>query len=463
MQRLALFLWLTLSAVAGNGAPRVSPHEALADYVAKADASYAWHVVARYSPPGADVVVLRLVSQTWKGIVWKHQLYVIKPRNVAADTRQGLFVVSGGRWRESYEAEPPAALPDDAKVFIEMAHRLGSVVAVLSQVPFQPMFDLREDDLIAYTFDRYLATGDTEWPLLLPMVKSVSRGMDATQAFMQQEWHAAPQRFTVLGGSKRGWTTWLAGAVEPRAAALVPAVIDALNFAEHMPYQSTVWGAPSPALEPYTKRNLVQVLGSRQGRDLREIVDPWTYRKQLTQPKLIVVATNDPYFPVDALNLYWKGLPPPKYILYVPNQGHGLDDLGRVIATLAAVHRSSADGAALPQMHWEFQIHDHALRLCMRASPLPSDVVAWHARSPNAGFVEATFEPQPVTATDGTFVYELQWPTTGYGALFAEAAFGEGAARYTLSTNLRVTDSTGRAPSPLTAIPGERGVCPRGR
>src|SRR5690606_17157166 len=218
---------------------------------------------------------------------WKHQLFLIKPDAAPTTVRQGLFVIGGGRWRDSNETTPATELPERAELFVQMAHRLGTVVAVLAQVPFQPLFGLREDELIGHTFEQYLASGDVEWPLLLPMVKSVVRGMDAAQAFAAAEWDTALERFTVIGGSKRGWTTWLAGAVEPRAAALVPVVIDVLNFAEHMPYQSTVWGAPSPALSPYTRRNLHEVLGGERGEALRRIVDPWTYRERFLQPKLI--------------------------------------------------------------------------------------------------------------------------------------------------------------------------------
>jgi hypothetical protein len=79
-------------------------------------------------------------------------------------------------------------------------------VAVVGQVPFQPLFDRREDELIAYTFEQYLQTGDAEWPLLLPMVKSTVRAMDASSDVARREWHIPLPTFTVLGGSKRGWT-----------------------------------------------------------------------------------------------------------------------------------------------------------------------------------------------------------------------------------------------------------------
>ena len=39
-----------------------------ADYVAKPDASYQWQVRGRYSYRGAELVELRLVSQTWRDV-----------------------------------------------------------------------------------------------------------------------------------------------------------------------------------------------------------------------------------------------------------------------------------------------------------------------------------------------------------------------------------------------------------
>lgn len=76
------------------------------------------------------------------------------------------------------------------------------------------------------------------------MVKASIRAMDATKEFMDKE---LPQLgtsldyFAVSGASKRGWTTWLVGAVDPtRVMAIAPVVLDAINFVavEHHEYRS---------------------------------------------------------------------------------------------------------------------------------------------------------------------------------------------------------------------------------
>ena len=51
----------------------------LIEYVKKLDASYHWTKVGGGTIGKAQYVELLLTSQTWKNIVWKHQLFIIKP------------------------------------------------------------------------------------------------------------------------------------------------------------------------------------------------------------------------------------------------------------------------------------------------------------------------------------------------------------------------------------------------
>jgi PhoPQ-activated pathogenicity-related protein len=99
---------------------------------------------------------------------------------MARDERHALLFIHGGRWKAEYESERGRTqLPSEALLFARLAESIGAPVGVLRQVPFAPMFDRTEDALIAYTFDQYLKTGEKDWPLLLPMVKSTVRGRDA--------------------------------------------------------------------------------------------------------------------------------------------------------------------------------------------------------------------------------------------------------------------------------------------
>ena len=187
----------------------------LAEYVAKKDDSFSWYKKRTGVLGKTPYAELILTSQTWRDIVWKHQLFILKPTSTPANVQHALLFISGGNWKDEYEkdSEDPR-FPREAKLFALMAEQMKTPVAVLLHVPQQPIFDGKvEDQIIAHTFDQYLKTNDSGWPLLLPMVKSAVRGMDAVQQFSKQQWKLQLKTFTVTGASKRGWTTWLTGAV----------------------------------------------------------------------------------------------------------------------------------------------------------------------------------------------------------------------------------------------------------
>jgi PhoPQ-activated pathogenicity-related protein len=316
---------------------------------------------------------------------------------------------------------------------------------------------LTEDKLIAHTFDRYLATGDSEWPLLLPMVKSVVRALDASSEAAAREWGAPLDRFTVTGGSKRGWTTWLTAAVDPRVTAIAPIVIDALNMQRHFPHQTEVWGAPSEAIRPYTDLGLTDILGSDAGEPLRQIVDPYSYRAALTQPKLIVLATNDEYFPPDSANLYWDGLPAPKYLLYVPNEPHSISHMGPFVRGLRALHAAADGGPALPQLEWEYQWQDQQLVLCVRSTqPGAGSLKLWRASSDGRDLRSAKWATA-VETKGAAARFVVPRPASGYVAAFVEAGFGHALKAFALSTNLAVLPAAnerdyGTKPTGITGI-----------
>ena len=103
-----------------------------------------------------------------------------------------------------------------------------------------------------------MKTGDETWPALLPMVKSAVRAMDAVEGFAQKEHQQKVGKFVIAGASKRGWTTWLTWAVDPRVAGIAPMVIDMLNMKAQTQWAQKVYGKQSEQISDYTDLNLIE-------------------------------------------------------------------------------------------------------------------------------------------------------------------------------------------------------------
>jgi PhoPQ-activated pathogenicity-related protein len=445
-RRLFCFLGLLL-VLTPLAAAREAATGPLAEYVAAKDDSYHWVKRSEGSVATCKYVELTLTSQTWKGIVWKHQLFLVKPSQVNADARHALLMIAGGSWREEL-ADPKTQikLPGEAQVLALVAEQMKMPVAILLHVPQQPLFDgKKEDEIIALTFREFLKTGDDDWPLLLPMVKSAVRAMDATTEATKKEWGLDLATFTVTGASKRGWTTWLTGAVDDRAVAIAPMVIDMLNMTEHTKLQkSSFEGKSSEQISEY--EGLDRQIDSQRGLALRKMVDPWEYRQRLTQPKLVILGTNDRYWPLDACNLYWNDLQGEKYLIYVPNNGHGLPDRSRIVAGLGALNRRIVTGKPLPKLAWEYAGGEDHVSLKVSADVTPSRVRVWTAKAPKRDFRDSPWTSTDAATKGDAFVYDLAAPGAGNAALFGEAVFHEGTdEEFSLSTNVRIVPAKAEA------------------
>ncbi|MHC5540922.1 PhoPQ-activated protein PqaA family protein, partial [Singulisphaera rosea] len=319
----------------------------LDDYVSRDDPTFSWKVAETIPTKEGTIVDLPLVSQTWHGIVWKHRMRVYESSSAPSDPNTFLLFITGGGTNSRPNEE------EDQRGLL-LAKLSGARVAILPQVPNQPLLgDKVEDTLIAETFVRYLETRDATWPLLFPMVKSAVRAMDAVQAWSKESGKPVPSKFVVTGASKRGWTTWLTGAYDPRVVAIAPMVIDTLNFRAQRKHYLEVWGKPSEEIDDYTKRGLNDVMDKNEGEPLWKMVDPYMFLNRLTKPKLIINGTNDPYWTVDALNIYWGELKGPKSVVYLPNAGHGLEQhRDYALGGIGALVRHTIAGKSFPDLSW---------------------------------------------------------------------------------------------------------------
>ena len=418
-----------------------APQRLLTDYLAQPDASYHWKQLCRAKYRGGEYAELLLTSQTWHGILWRHQLFIIRPDNAPPHPQAATLFITGGHWQARY-LHSSSRCPDnpDAQVFQGLASALGMPLAVLKQDPEEPLFGGKtEDTLIAYTFQQYLKTADHTWPLLLPMVNSAVRAMDSVQSYAKQNWQADIREFLVTGVSKRGWTTWLTAAADPRVKALAPMSFTMLDIPAQLKLQQTSWGRLSGEIADYSRIGLTQKMQAGEADQLLNIVDPYRYRARIIQPKLVIDGTNDPYWPVDSVNVFWPGLRSPKYLLYLPNNRHSPTDFRRLFGDLAALARDMQSGTALPDLRWQLQKSGDAYTLTVDSKPEPQRVRIWRAYAPRDDFRDSLWLKTPLACEHGVCRWRTRAAHTAWTAFFAEVKYsGRRYPPYFLSTTVTI-------------------------
>ena len=418
---------------------------ALDDYVAAADPAYGYSVASSVSGPGYRMDVLSMTSQSWRSAqevdrtVWRHWLTIYVPDVVSSST--ALLWINGGSNTDAAPAAPDATLAG-------MAAATKTVVADLRMVPNQPLVfagdgrQRSEDAIIAYSFDRYMATGDANWPVLLPMVKSAVRAMDTVQAHLRSSSRRPTEikQFVVSGASKRGWTTWLSAAVDPRVVAAAPLVIDVLNMGTQMRHHLSAYGFYSEAIQDYVDLHVFERLGTPEGLRLQAIVDPYVYRGRYTLPKCLINSSGDQFFLPDSAQFYVHDLPGPTVLRYCPNTDHSLGSPDAAQAVLA-FYRSVLTGLARPEFSWTVDPND---RIVVRTVTRPSKVRLWQATNPHARDFRLETLGKAWTSSDlasqepNVYVAGVPKPATGWTAFFAELTFGTGPAVSTFTTEIRV-------------------------
>jgi len=182
-----------------------------------------------------------------------------------------------------------------------------------------------KNSIIALTWRHFLDYPDqTEWLLRFPMVKASLRAMDMVSEFAQDILgHPAITRWGVTGASKRGWTTWLVGAVDPeRVVMIMPIVLDCLNMQKsfHQMYQNT--GNWTFTMNDYWQEGINGRLDDVNMPLMTSLIDPYAYRERLTMAKMIVSSTGDEFFMPDDSHLWFADMPEPKYFRMLPNAEH---------------------------------------------------------------------------------------------------------------------------------------------
>ena len=418
---------------------------ALDRYVAQPDTNYSYKLVRSIKGQGGVVHIIDMTSQAWLTTnevdrpVWRNWVVITQPDGVTA-TKSLLFIGGG-----SSESGPPSG--PDANI-LRMATETHSIVTELKNVPNQPLIfgnDGRkrtEDDLIAYTWDKFLRTGDERWPARLPMTKSAVRAMDTVQDFLAKPANGGLKidGFIVSGGSKRGWTTWTTAAVDKRVVAIAPIVIDVLNMQPSMEHHFGAYGFWAPAVGNYTSFGIMDWMGTKEMAALLKIEEPYSYRSRFTMPKLILNACGDQFFVSDAWQFYWKDLPGVKYLRYVPNADHSMKN-SDAWETLTAWYQAQLTGGKLPKFDWAMET-DGSIKVAVMDPP--TEVKLWQATNPAArDFRMETLGPKWTSTilkpTNGSYVGQVPVPAKGFTAFMVELTYpGPGAQPFKFTSGVRV-------------------------
>jgi len=406
-----MFRWLSVSLLVAFAA-LVASATPLDDYVAAEDNTYGWQIVNTREMAGITALEVSLTSQKWRDIIWKHRVYILKPSQLKTPEFAVLYITGNSGWQE-------------LAAFGQVANKIGALCAVLNDVPNQPLFGgLTEDALISYTFVEFAKSKDVTWPALLPMTKSAVRAMTAVQEVAKKQWDIDVKEFLATGGSKRGWTTWLTAAVDKRVRAIAPMVYDILNFPKQLPHQVATWGKYSEMIADYSTKGLTEMLSTAEGQTLTTIVDPYFYRERFKMPKMVINGANDRYWVIDAAQFYFNDLPGEKYLMYVPNAGHSLQEgLQRVVNNLTAFYLAVASKQPLAEVKADVKRQGNKLLVTVTTKGKVDGVQIWTAQSSTKDLRSSRWSAQDAKSIGGgKYTAEIALPSDAMSfALFADA------------------------------------------
>lgn len=443
--------------------PERSAATALDDYVAFPDSNYSY---VQVGDSEFDLFtlssgyILELTSQAWRDstevnhVLWKHYVTIVVPEWdwLLGDTKDTAIVLID----DGNNTDP---VPEIDQTYRELAAGTRSVVVAISAVPNQPLQFMDEteprveDEIIAYSWNKFLNGGDERWIVQLPMVKSVVACMDAVQSFVGNEVYDTKtiNGFVLTGGSKRAWTAWLTAAVDYRVTGLAPIVGDLLNMKRSFPHHWATYGFWAEALAPYEEMGIFDRLATPEGAALLKIVDPFEYVDRLTIPKFIVNSAGDDFFVPDTIQYYIDGLLGETYLRHVPNTDHYLTGAFEdILNSLVPYYDAFLNDEPRPVYDW-WLLDDGSI--LVQVIDQPKAVNLWLATNPDARdfrlvTIGKAWASAPLTDLgEGLYVAWVEPPETGWTAFFVELVYessfqNPGEFDYRFTTEMRILPET---------------------
>jgi len=420
---------------------------------------------------GLEQRTYQMDSQSWSpdhAVVpekWLHTVDVIIPDDAIAG--RALLVINNGTYAAPDQPERP---PTDFSIasLRSIAQRTRTPVVSVGYIPNQPLVYLgddkpkREDDSVALSWKWFLDRPQAQafTPLQVPMMAAVLKAMDLAEKELSA---LQVKRFVVSGVSKRGWSAWHTALTDARVEAIVPFVIDTLNFPEMISHTYKTYGNNWPiALGSYAKEGIARRWHTENFERLMEVIDPWTYRQgphasRLMIPKYIVNASGDDFFVSDNARFYFDALPGTKALRVAPNSSHyGIKEY--TTPSLVSFVNRLQGAQKLPEVTSALTSEAGVDMVSVQFSELPIEVTQWTAMNPVARDFRYACGIRYVARSDASHIalqtkFSLAKPREGWTASFIEARFSDG---FVATTRVYVSPD---AAYPEQAPPSDTAAC----
>lgn len=374
--------------------------------------------------------IYNLTSQAWltpldvSRSVWWHHFVIVVPDNLNKGNNKALLFISS-RWNT--EGSYPEATDNDVKVAGYLAVQSQIVVAVLCQVPNQDIIFYKdplnrsrhEDGAMAFSWFNTMQHPEVpQYNLIFPMVKSAVRAMDAMEALLPKWTGRRINQFIVMGISKRGWTTWLTAAVDRRVVAIVPIVMTILDIRSFFHRQWQSYGGWTYALRDYWEGHIMELVDTPEFAELSAVIDPFSYRQQLTMPKLAVSTVGDEFMMPDDQRFWAASLPREMDLLVLKNTEHTLNTaMEELLQGVGAFTHSIV--AQIPRPAYSWKIDPSSGEISVFTSVAPSLVTLVYAKSPKSDsstskrdFRWGALNVVPCVSKYGACDRQINWTTT---------------------------------------------------
>jgi PhoPQ-activated pathogenicity-related protein len=160
-------------------------------------------------------------------------------------------------------------------------------------------------------------------------------------------------------------------------------------------------------------------------------------------PKLIMIGTNDEYWPVDAIKNYLDSIPGENFIHYVPNAGHGLGDGEQAMRALSAFFGRTMSAAEYPVCKWQISENEKQSSLSVETSPDELlGALLWTAESDDRDFRDEAWSSTNLDAANQKNIeVTVDHPESGYRAFYLDLRYSDpNGGEYTKSTRVFVAD-----------------------